>query len=288
MHRSPLVALGALGLAFGVAACGGDDGADAGTTSAPGDARADLEHIHGLGVDPGSGDLYVATHYGLFHAAEGQTTLARTGESRQDIMGFSVVGPRRYIGSGHPDPSQNLPPNLGLIESRDGGKTWKNISLLGKADFHVLRSAGPQIYGFNSGTGTLMTSSDGGRRWTERDPPAPLFDLAIDPTDSKRIVASTERGIFTSQNAGGRWRPLRDEVAGLLAWPSARSLFLVDGQGGVARSADGGASFDPVGSIGGQPSAFVSHGNDLYAALGNGNVLASADGGSNWSVRAMP
>jgi hypothetical protein len=41
--------------------------------------------------------------------------------------------------------SQSLPPNLGLIESRDGGETWKNVSLLGQADFHVLESAGRRI-----------------------------------------------------------------------------------------------------------------------------------------------
>jgi hypothetical protein len=39
-------------------------------------------------------------------------------------MGFSVAGPGRFIGSGHPDPSDtSSPPNLGLIESRDGGQT---------------------------------------------------------------------------------------------------------------------------------------------------------------------
>ncbi len=283
-------------LALALAACGGDDATvDADTSEgadqsvpAPGDEQAELEHIHGLGVDPGSGSLYVATHYGLFQAAKDQTELQRMGETRQDIMGFSVVGPGHFIGSGHPDPSQNLPPNLGLIESRNGGKSWKNISLLGEADFHVLRSAKRRVYGFNGATGKLMASSDGGREWTERTPPAGIFDLAIAPTDSQRIVASTERGIFISVDAGEGWRPLLDDAAGLLAWPAPDSLFLVDGEGQVSRSADAGASFDPVGSIGGPPSAFVNHGKELYAALGDGNVVRSSDGGENWSVRATP
>jgi hypothetical protein len=297
MLRSRLIVLAlfaTLPLAF--AACGGEDGtggADGGegaaeSAPAPGNTHAELEHIHGLGVDPGSGTLYVATHYGLFQAGKGKTKLQRMGESRQDIMGFSVVGPRRFIGSGHPDPSQNLPPNLGLIESRDGGKSWKNISLLGQADFHVLRSAGRQVYGFNSTTGQLMVSTDGGRKWAERTPPAGVFDLAIDPRNSQRIVASTERGIFILPNAGNGWRPLRDDVAGLLAWPAPERLFLVDGQGQVLRSSDAGKSFQPVGSIGGPPSAFVSHDDELYAALGDGNVVRSTDGGANWAVRATP
>lgn len=281
-------------LVLTLAACGGEDGAvgadngEGAAVPAPGDQKAELEHIHGLGVDPGSGSLYVATHYGLFQAADGQVRLERAGESRQDIMGFSVVGPRRFIGSGHPDPNQNLPPNLGLIESRDGGKSWKNISLLGEADFHVLRSAGHRVYGFNSAAGNLMVSTDGGREWAERTPPAGIIDLAIDPTDSQRTVASTERGVFVSPNAGEGWRPLDDDVAGLLAWPTPNSLFLIDAQGRASRSADAGKSFEALGSVGGQPSAFVSHRKELYAALGDGRVMRSTDGGATWTVRASP
>ena len=283
-------------VALALAACGGRDAASGPGVSrtapdaarVPASATAELEHIHGLGVDPGSGALYVATHFGLFRAAKGETKLQRMGASRQDIMGFSVIGPRRFIGSGHPDPSQNLPPDLGLIESRSGGKHWSNISLLGEADFHVLRSSGKRVYGFNGATGKLMVSSDGGHAWTEHTPPAALFDLAISPSDDQRVVASTERGVFLSRNSGKTWRPLRNDVAGLLAWPASGSLFLVDGQGGVSRSTDAGQSFNVVGSIGGPPSAFVGDDTDLYAALGDGTVVRSTDGGTSWAVRATP
>jgi len=89
-----------------------------------------MEHIHGLGV---RGDtLSIATHAGLWSAPAGQTKATPVGASRQDIMGFSVLGPARFIGSGHPGPGPDLPPNLGLIESRDGGKSWKSISLLAR------------------------------------------------------------------------------------------------------------------------------------------------------------
>ncbi len=115
-----------------------------------------------------------------------------------------------------------------------------------------------------------------------------MFDLAIDPTDSQRIVASTDAGTFVSDDAGEGWRPLRDNVAGLLAWPTRDSLFLVDGEGRVSRSADAGETFNAVGSVGGPPSAFVSYGKDLYAALGDGNVVRSTDGGASWGVRATP
>lgn len=280
---------------FAVTACGGDDatvgggGEELGASApAPGNQKAELEHIHGLGVDPGSGSLFVATHYGLFQAAKDQTKLQRAGQSRQDVMGFSVVGPGRFIGSGHPDPSQSSPPNLGLIESRDAGKSFKNVSLLGEADFHTLRSAGAQVYGFDGASGKLMVSADGGRRWVARTPPAGVFDLAISPDDPMRVVVSTEKGIFSSTNAGEGWRPERSDTAGLLAWTAPDRLVLVNAEGQVSSSSDAGKSFAPVGTIGGPPSAFVGDGDDLYAALGDGTVVRSTDGGAGWVVRATP
>jgi photosystem II stability/assembly factor-like uncharacterized protein len=133
-----------------------------------------------------------------------------------------------------------------------------------------------------------MVSSDGGRRWTQRTPPAAIFDLAIDPRDPDRIVASTERGIFSSADAGKRWRPLRDDIAGLLAWPAANALYMVDGQGQVQRSGDGGRQWQPAGGIGGQPAAFIASGSDLYAALADSTVKRSTDGGATWTMRATP
>lgn len=293
-RRRPIAAVAAVAV-LGLAACGNDEpsGSDqpAGEQSAaqtPPTAQERLAHIHGLGVDPSTKTLYVATHYGLFEAAKGSEKLRQVGDSTQDIMGFSVVSADRFVGSGHPDPSQNLPPNLGLIESRDGGRTWKNISLLGEADFHVLRSAGERVYGFDGTQGRLMVSSNGGRSWQQRTPPAAVFDLAVDPRDPDSIVVSTERGVFASTNAGKGWRQVRDDLAGLMAWPAADTLFLVDEQGQVLRSDDGGKGFAPVGELGGQPVALASHKGELYAALGDGTVKRSSDSGASWSVRAAP
>jgi hypothetical protein len=281
-------------LALLLAACGGDDPTVQPAEQQPSEQQPAAEtesvhHIHGLGVDPTNGTLYVATHTGLFQAAGGEQQMQRIGDSAQDIMGFSVLGPDRFIGSGHPDPNDtSSPPNLGLIESRDRGKTWKNISLLGEADFHVLRSSGERVYGFNGIEGRLLVSSDAGRQWARRTPPAAMYDLAIDPREPDRVVASTERGIFSSANAGKAWRPLRDDTAGLLAWPAPDRLYVIDGQGEVQHSEDGGRRWQPTGSIGGQPVAFIAHDSELYVALADSTVKRSTDGGASWTIRAAP
>jgi hypothetical protein len=284
----PTIAIAATALLVLITGCG-DDSTVEPPESQPAAETAAVHHIHGLGVGPESGDLYVATHSGLFMAGEGEQQLRQVGDSEQDIMGFSVDGPDRFIGSGHPDPDDaDSPPNLGLIESRDGGKTWNNISLLGEADFHVLRASGGRIYGYDGSQGRLMVSGDGGRQWTQRTPPAAMFDLAVDPGDPDRIVASTERGIFSSADAGKKWRALRDDIAGLLAWPAPNALHMVDGQGRVQRSRDGGRQWQPAGNIGGQPAAFIAHGSELYAALADSTVKRSNDGGRSWTLRAAP
>ena len=286
--RRLLAALALLAATSLLVACGDDDSTSAsagGEDAAAHEPGPALEHIHGLGINPADGRLFIATHNGLFAAARDQTRPEQVGETEQDIMGFSVVGADHFIGSGHPGPDQDLPGNLGLIESRDAGKTWKNVSLLGDADFHVLEHSGDRIYGFDGTQGRLMVSRDGGRKWDERKPPAGVFGLAIDPTNASRVVVSTEDGIFISPNEGRRWQPLRDDTAGLLAWPARDRLYLVDAQGQVLLSSDGGANWQTQGSIGGQPAAFIAREDELYAALADGTVKRSTDRGVNWTVR---
>ncbi|MFJ3658738.1 hypothetical protein ACIPPR_36225 [Streptomyces nigra] len=40
-------------------------------------------------------------------------------------MGFTVIGARTFLGSGHPAEGSGGHANRGLIESTDSGKTWK-------------------------------------------------------------------------------------------------------------------------------------------------------------------
>ncbi len=80
-------------------------------------------HVHGLDYDESTGTVYVATHRGLFELISTATKARRIGDSRQDTMGFTVVAPERFLGSGHPDARARLPSHLGLIASRDRGRT---------------------------------------------------------------------------------------------------------------------------------------------------------------------
>jgi len=269
----------------------------AGRDDSPAPSRPTAEdpgplHVHGLGRNPRDGALFIATHTGIWRLAQGNGIPERVGVSRQDTMGFTVVGPDRFFGSGHPDvreaTQKGLPPHLGLIESRDAGRSWTTVSLLGRADFHVLRAAGRQIYGLDSSSGRLLVSSDSGKSWSERRIPAPVVDLAPHPEQPRVVLATTNRGFYRSTDAGKTWTRVGDGV-GLLTWPRTDRLYLISQGGQVFESPDAGARWRQAGNLPGDPAALFGAGpQDLYAALHDGTITHSPDGGVSWVVRARP
>jgi len=273
-HAVLAVALSALALA----ACGGSTGGE----------DADPVHVHGLGVNPADSALYIATHTGLFRMEEGSDRSERVGDVRQDTMGFTVLGPDHFLGSGHPDLREDLPPLLGLIESRDAGHSWESISLLGEADFHALRASGSLIHGYDASGGRIMLSGDGGRSWTTRRAPGPLADVLVDPDDPDHLVAAGEAGLVESADGGRRWRPL-DAPTGLLAWPTRDALYVVSFDGRVLLSRDRGGSWSAVGVVAGEPAALTAtDARTLIVALHDGGFANSADGGKTWTEGAWP
>jgi hypothetical protein len=289
-RRPSLAALlpAALGIAGAAAVAtfvlNSDDGASPAADPGP-------VHVHGLGVNPSDDSLFIATHTGLYRTAQDESRAERVGESSQDTMGFTVVGPDHFLGSGHPDLRQQLPPLLGLIESTDAGKSWEPISLLGQADFHVLRSSRDTVYGYDASNDRLLTSTDEGRSWNEIERPGALLDLAVHPAEREHLLASAQgafgAALFASRDAGRSWRIVGDAL-GFLAWPAPDRLYVVTLNGEVLRSADGGSTFEQRGEIGGEPAALLAHRDDLYVALHDGTIKQSADGGASWTIRSLP
>ncbi|MGY1718233.1 F510_1955 family glycosylhydrolase [Blastococcus sp. SYSU DS0552] len=241
-------------------------------------AEVVLEHVHGLGVDPADDSLYAGTHHGLVRiSADGEPV--RIADRVQDFMGFTVVGPGHYLASGHPGPGQDGPGDLGLLETTDGGESWTTLSLAGEADFHALDAAGGTIYGYSGGR--LLVSQDG-VEWADRGAMR-VADLAVDPADPQRVLATTQDGLRVSEDGGSRFG----------AVPDAPQLVLVDvadnGSGvGVApdgtvfTSADGGRTWSQRGHVGGPPEALTGEGGRIHVAV-PGAVLVSTDGGTTFT-----
>lgn len=246
-------------------------------------------HVHGLGYDGPRKTLYIATHTGMFELPDGAAKATRIGDSRQDTMGFTLVEPDLYLGSGHPDVREQLPPLLGLIRSSDRGRSWKPVSLLGEADFHVLRARGTTVYGFDSSNERLLASEDSGRTWTTLQAPEFLLDIAVDPTDPEQLVASGGAVLYRSRNGGRAWQAVASGVSGYLAWPTKKRLFVATLDGAFLSARDPGGPWRPRGSLGAPVGALLAVSEQtLFAALHDGTITQSGDGGVTWKVRSTP
>jgi photosystem II stability/assembly factor-like uncharacterized protein len=199
------------------------------------------------------------------------------------------TGPDELIASGHPSGGSTLPPALGLIRSSDAGKTWESVSELGTSDFHALSRAGDILVAPLYGQAQILLSRDDGKTFEPRVAPMALVDLAADPADPKRWAATSESGIFVSEDEGKTWRQ-RDPTPNVrLAWHDSGELFRIDPGGPVKVSKDGGETWEDRGSTGGEPQALaVDQAGALYAATLDGKVQKSEDGGKTFTALVTP
>lgn len=243
-------------------------------------AGASLEHVHGLGVDPKDGVLYAGTHHGIFRVT--RTSIeGPVADRQQDFMGFTVVGPGHFLASGHPGPGQDGPGALGLLESTDGGKTWKTRSLAGQADCHALAAGAGTTYCMNSVIGELLASTDL-RSWDVRSA-EPVFDVAVNGSDPDAVIVTTEQGLKSSSDGGRTFRPVRDApVLLFVEWLTDDSLIGAGPDGQVFVRSPGQEAFAKVGMLSGPPEAFhAADPKDFFASVG-GKIWASSDRGQTF------
>jgi hypothetical protein len=182
-----------------------------------------------------------------------------------------------------------------LVRSADGGRTWTDREPDGPYDTHTLAAhpgAPGRLYsaagdGFGSPGRGYSESRDGGETWTRPDDGLEhhyLFGLAVDPGDPDTVVVSAADSPWQAHNpraaystvyrrdGEGPWREVREglpEPGGtvrplLAANPAEPGVFYAVSNRGLFRSADAGASWEPVlaplpGRYGGQsPNAIAA------------------------------
>lgn len=279
-----LLAAVAVALASALSGCGGTDHSSPPGTPGSADETA-LGHVHGLGVDPGDNTLYVASHNGVFRVIN-DGDRERVADRAQDTMGFAVVGPGHFLGSGHPDVNEeDLPSSLGLIESTDGAETWEPVSLLGDADLHAIEPVGMRIYAYDSQTGSLITTTN--RTDWDTITSQPLYDLAADPNDPETVYATTGEGVLISSTDQGE--PV--EVSGAptltgMDWQADGPLVGIAPDGAVMVSDDPTTGvWREVGALDGYAEAVDVIAGRWHAATATG-VYESVDDGVTWRLVA--
>lgn len=263
---------------------GGQEGGD----PAAGPLDPGMGHVHGLGVDPASGDVLAATHTGLFRLGDGEPV--RVADRWQDTMGFTVDGDR-LLGSGHPDLREDLPVHLGLIESNDAGQTWTPVSLQGEADLHALTvdgSNGSEVFGWDSVSGAVLASNDGGTTWKDGQTFEAVGDLLLGPVggaSGTALLATTADGLLASTDRGATFAPFAPEPPVLLSQvePAAGSrggLAGVGVDGTVWRLTDD--AWAQAGALPASPVAFAATPDGSYLAATEDEILRSDDDGQTW------
>ena len=199
-------------------------------------------------------------------------------------MGFTVIGPKTFLGSGHPAEGSGGHGNRGLIRSTDSGRTWTTLSLGGTTDFHSLEYAHDTVYGYDSTRGVLRVSTDR-RSWDNRAELAAL-DIAVSPKDRDVVLATAEDGVAASTDGGRRFGTGSGQVVAFLSWPATGALYGVDLAGGLHRSTDTGATRKKTGTVpGGRPQALTAVDAGRILTATQDRVYESRDGGKTFSER---
>ena len=240
------------------------------------DASGMGAHVHNLAFD--GQRLLLGTHEGLW-VQTGADAPRQLSADRFDVMGFARQG-AVWLASGHPGMGMQAPDNLGLMTSGDQGRHWKTLALSGQADFHRLVAAGRVIMGISSGDGHLLRSVDSGRTWSDLGANS-LYDLAIAPNNTARVIGTMQQGLQLSVDGGKTFSTIKG--APLLALLAVNGTTMVgfDVYGKVFTSTDNGDSWTKVGAVPSQPSAIAASG-DRMAALVGSTVYLSTDGGKHF------
>lgn len=271
-------------------------------SASSGDAPVEVGHVHGLGVDPESGDVYAASHFGVFRLRD-DGSASRVANRWQDTMAFTVVGPGHFLGSGHPDVGENLPAHLGLIESRDGARTWQALSLQGEADFHALQVVDDDghLVGYDSLSRRLLQTFDG-RSWDTVDT-VDVVDLAAAPASEAGprhadvVLATTATGEVLSYTLSGR-TAAKSSVSGpqrvvaapplvFVDWPSADQVVGVGPDGSMYLAPGLAGSWQRVEGPPGDPQALTALPGRWLMATSAG-IFSSTDQGRTWQDLVEP
>lgn len=265
-----------------------------------------FHHIHGLAVDPKDPDvLFVATHGGLLRVIQDRQW-EWVGEARHDYMGFTHHPQTQgtVFVSGHPQ-GGTLPNPMGLLVSRDGGRTWRPLALQGQADFHAMTigADGETLYGWNvMGSPGLyrVSAKDGAWQRVAAAGLRDVFSLAGHPTEPETLLAATRSGLLVSRDGGTTWTSASRSLEGVLVTAVAYSpkdprrlyAYAVRQDLGFIRSGNGGRTWSANGLFLGTEDAIAvlapaPHGErTIYIATFSSDVQKSTDGGQTWKALA--
>lgn len=266
-------------------------------------------HIHAMLALPGkSGQVLLATHYGLFRTTDNGKTwkkvLGGSGQLAQGLMDqYLTVSPlnpdRVYVEA---ITFSDLPKSSGvpgIYTSTDGGATWSLMTKLtdlpspGVYYMAAGTQSEQQLYVYMQGLQTrgLYETLDAGAHWQALGtlPDSPSLGMIVDPAKAGHLFVYSEGGLFASADNGAHWQAAAGIKDGISRALLNGSMLYASGDDGIFVSQDGGAHFtltEPDVSF----QFMASSPKDTQAAFGiSGSTLyQTTDGGQHWQIIKIP
>ena len=216
-------------------------------------------------------------------AAVGEATAWST-LGTQDVhsLAFDPADPQRLYFGHHG----------GLLETKDGGRSWQGTALRGADAMNVTSPASDffQIAGHD----VYKETTDGGQTWQDVPNDLPGLDLhafAADPPDPAHAWAfSVGNGLFETRDTGRTWELRQPGGWGALTSfvEGEETVLLAVGSAGLSRSDDGGRTLTTLGQPTGRVASLAASadGAVMYAGTSQG-VSRSTDGGRTWTPTAL-
>lgn len=125
--------------------------------------------------------------------------------------------------------------------------------------------------------GQIMVTQDQ-ESWETRGGIA-LADFAVSATDPDVLLATTQQGLARSTDGGTSFELVGTApLLQLVSWPEGDTVVGIAPDGAVHVSEDAGDTWDQRGSVGDQPHALEATAEEIFVAL-DGAVVVSDDGG---------
>jgi photosystem II stability/assembly factor-like uncharacterized protein len=187
-----------------------------------------------------------------------------------------------------------------LLKSTDGGESWRQLSYAdpdgGVAGIHI-DPARPQTIVISNYSG-LLRSTNGGRTFQPIARPQGAFTrgVAFDPDAGGRLYAAGDFDSASSTDDGSTWHVFAKGLAdascnSLVADPVKPGVvYCATGQPTIARTSDGGATWQTV-SPGGSPGELfrsVAVTPQAILAASDSEIRRSLDGGKTWHGSTIP
>ncbi|MEN9305695.1 MAG: hypothetical protein RLY76_963 [Actinomycetota bacterium] len=244
--------------------------------SSIGSARAQsfnaVSHLHQIKVLKEK--ILLGTHEGLYELS-GSNSMKKLGTEQFDVMGLAVLGGKIFA-SGHPMAGLKSPKPIGLVSSNDLGKSWKQISLGGKVDFHLLEGANSELYGADSQSGNLMYSADSGKKWKSLGTNA-YSEIAVSPKNRGMAIALKGSNLWLTENSFNATVPIKSGIKlSQIEWTKS-GLFGLSGST-LYKSTNLGKTWSKLTTFIGKPGILgasenlmiVTVGSDFYKSANSG------------------